>query len=307
MAWYFARGILVSKRALLPSPIFSECYLFEPPNPVRKSHYKCDKRFHLEDLLDLYTVYDTYAIVLISGKRTDIYTYSKNHTQLIKTLKVDLPNQHKTGGQSAPRFGRIREEKIGLYIRRICEILFGCLVKHGQFHHLGLVLAGPAQLKDQIQNEIMFQTNFQKHLLMTMVIGEINDQSVSQVIQLMEEQIFGINHNSKTIKRFEQMLNDPQTLDLLVFGTTEVLEQFCLGSLAEIFIKEDSLDLLNPTLSAKTKITSISDSSFVKKYGIAVGLRYYMEARIATHFVTPSSTELEAETTCELEADVAEI
>jgi peptide subunit release factor 1 (eRF1) len=267
---------LVIRLVVRLSRMFSELYVFEPPNPVNKFYYKCDKKFHLEDLLDLYVVYDTYAVLLISGKRTDLYTYSKNNTNLIKSLKLDLPNQHKTGGSSAPRFGRIRDEKINLYMKIICEILCNNLLKDGVFSHLGLIIAGPAQLKDQIQLENLFKIHFEKHLIATFTIPEINDQSINCVIELVEKKIFGTVDDQIT-KRFESMLSNPQMIDLFVFGTENVLEQFKSGLLSEIFIQKDYLDLLEP--NSKTIITYI-DEFFAKKYGITVGIRYYAEPDI---------------------------
>ena len=76
--------------------MFSECHVFEPPNPVKQFYYKCDKIFHLDELAKLYIKHDTYAIVLVSGKRTDLYSYCENNTKLIKSMTVTLPNQFKT-------------------------------------------------------------------------------------------------------------------------------------------------------------------------------------------------------------------
>jgi len=251
--------------------MFSECYLFEPPNPVRKSYYKCDRKFHLDDLLDLYVVHDTYAIVLISGKRTDLYIHSKNNTQLIKSVKTELPNQHKTGGSSAPRFGRIRDEKINLYVKRISELMTILFTKDNLFCHLGLFLAGPSQLKDQLQSTPLFVQHFQKYLSKTITIPEITDQSVNYVI----DSITNTNTDTKLIEKFESMLANPDLIDLFVFGTTDVINCYLEGTLSEIFIDVDSIEIIESKSEIKTIINLIYDKTFIKKYGIAIGIKYY--------------------------------
>lgn len=255
--------------------MFSECYSFEPPNPVPKFYYRCDKVFHLDDLLKLYVVHDTYAVVLISGRRTDLYSYSKNNTKLIKSIECYLPNQHKTGGSSAARFGRIRDEKIGLYIKNISELMFSKLVKDNVFQHLGLFLAGPADLKTQIQGDNMFQQHFHKHLLHVMTISEITDQSIISVSETISDIVYGKKANTQLLDRFETMIMDRSKIDLLVFGNNYVLEQLELGELEEIFINETSINLIEPYNLAKIKINLITDDVFIKKYGEMVGLRYY--------------------------------
>jgi peptide subunit release factor 1 (eRF1) len=256
--------------------MFSECHVFEPPNKVNKFYYKCDKVFHLEDLLKLYVEHDTYAIVLISGKRTDIYSYSQNSTKFIKSIKVELPNQHKTGGSSAPRMGRIRDEKIGMYIKTASELLFKQLVKENIFQHLGLFVAGPGELKNQLQQDHLFVQHFQKHLLQVVTISEITERSVYDVIDVVSGSLYGDKVNTQILENFESLLLDDYKMNLLVFGIKEIFEQS--DELEEIFIDEDSLHLLDGIILGKVKVTIMHDTTFVKKYGAMVGIRYYVRA-----------------------------
>lgn len=249
--------------------------MFEPPNPVPKYYYRCDKTFHLDDLLKLYVVHDTYAIVLISGKRTDIYAYSKNNVKLIKTIECSLPNQHKTGGSSAPRFGRIRDEKINLYVKNIAELMFMKLIKNNVFQHLGLFLAGPGDLKGDVQGNGLFQQHFQKYLLRVITTPEITDKSINYVSDIIGEIVYGVTANTKIMDRIDELILDVNKIDLLVFGETFVLEQLKLGTLKEVFVYGKAIELVNDYLDCKTNVTIIENDAFVKKYGSMVGLRYY--------------------------------
>jgi peptide chain release factor subunit 1 len=255
--------------------------MFEPPNPVPKYYYRCDKIFHLDDLLNLYTVYDTYAIVLISGKRTDLYSHSKNNIKLIKSIECTLPNQHKTGGSSAPRFGRIRDDKINLYVKNVAELMFLKLIKNNEFQHLGLFLAGPGDLKTDIQDNAIFQQHFKKHLLKVITTPEIMDQTINQVTNIISETVYGTNVDAKIIEQFELLLMDKNTIDLLVFGTKYVLEQLKLGALEEIYIYENSMEIIEEYITnTKIKINIVHDDVFVKKYGVMVGVKYYVDVDV---------------------------
>jgi peptide subunit release factor 1 (eRF1) len=248
--------------------------MFEPENPVPKYYYRCDKVFHLEDLLNLYIKYDTYAVVLISGKRTDLYVYSKNNINLIKSIECTLPNQHKTGGSSAPRMGRIRDEKINLYVKNIAELMFLKFVKENVFMHLGLVLAGPGELKGEVQNHQMFVQHFQKHLLHIITIPEICDQSIN----LVKDIILGKNNKNEVMEQFESLVENKDTIDLLVFGGEFVMEQLKLGMLEVLYIDENSMNLVEDfIIDSKTKVMVVEDGLFVRKYGHMVGVRYYVQ------------------------------
>src|SRR4051812_2352291 len=111
MVWQFV--------ALIIRVFSTNLNVFNPPNPVKSFFYKCDKYFHLDLILLLYAETKSYGIILASGSTTMYWSYATNNTKLLKTIKADLPNKHKTGGQSAQRFERIRDEKINMYVKKI--------------------------------------------------------------------------------------------------------------------------------------------------------------------------------------------
>ncbi len=244
--------------------MFSECHVFKPPNPVAQFYYQCDKMFHLDELLKLYVEHDTYAIVLISGKRTDFYSYSENNTKLIKSINVELPSQFRCGGSSSMRLGRIRDEKIGWYLTSITEQMVKLLVKDNIFQHLGLYIAGPSELKKQVQEEHLFIQHFQKYLNRVFTIVEIHDQSVYEVIKLINNTL----NDNYILSDFELLLETQ--FELMVFGN-KVFDLLENGELQKIYIDENRLHTVN--MNSKIKVIII-DSLFKKKYGI-VGIRYY--------------------------------
>lgn len=255
----------------------SECYLFSPPHPIKKFFYRCDRKFHLDDLIKLYEIHDDYAIVLISGKRTEFYLHNINQTKFLKAIDESLPNQHKTGGQSAQRFGRVRDEKITWYAKKIAENMVHYYVKNGQFGCKGLIIAGPAEMKDLVSEQDLFTQFFKKYLLKTLTISEITDQSIYSVVQLSADVMTSDLEEKKLIDSFEEMIVNPDLLDKLIFGTKEVMTKFTSGHLEEIFVsnKYENKDLILKS-NTKTKIHIIKSSSFTAKYDELVGIKYYV-------------------------------
>jgi len=251
-------------------------YLFEPPNPIKQFYYKCDKKFHLDYLLQLYQMYDdndTYAVILTSGKRTDFYSYTKNNIKLLKTIIVDLPNQHKTGGSSAPRFGRIRDEQINNYIKKIIDSMVKFYTINGKFNSRGMIIAGPAEIKDLVRESNLFNQYFTKFLQKILTISEITDNSIYEVLKSSDDILMSIN-DQELIADFESMLNDPNKIDYIVFGTENVLND--LDNLKKIYVELDSphyVRLLNS--DSKNKLVIVNSKEFTLKYGELIGIRYY--------------------------------
>lgn len=213
---------------------------------------------------------------MVSGKRTEFYLHNTNCTKLLKGIDEALPNQHKTGGQSSQRFERNRDEKIGWYSKKITELMAQFYVADGKFKYKGLIIAGPAEMKTLVSQEELFDKYFTKHLKKVLTIGEINDQSVYNVIRASSDVLTNESSEKELIQNFEEILANPDKLDLIVFGTNEVTSLFNTGNLKEIYIgnrfvhKQYLLDADN-----KTKIHIINSTTFTSKYGELVGIKYY--------------------------------
>lgn len=96
----------------------------EPPVAVNKNMYLCSKTFDLNFMnyvKSLYKVHDENGVVLVSGQETRFYKVSPISISLKKTIRTKLAKKHKKGGQSAQRFGRIREEKCERYLTMLVE------------------------------------------------------------------------------------------------------------------------------------------------------------------------------------------
>lgn len=278
-------GVIICLKQPIPGSVFSpgsnniifdNCFLFSPPNPIKKFYYRCDRKFHLDDLLKLYEVYDEYAIVLISGKRVELYLHSENQTKKLKCINESLPNQHGTGGQSAQRFERIRNEKIGWYATKISELMTKYYVSNGRFKYKGLIVAGPAEMKKIVKSDPIFIKYFDNFLLKTITIPEITDNSIYQVLNMSEDILTSEVSQTELINFFEKILFDPKQYNLIVFGTNQVLSDFNAGHLKNIYVSNGYPDKDNILkMNTKTKISIIKNNEFVSKYGEIVGIMYY--------------------------------
>jgi len=250
--------------------------VFSPPHPVKKFFYRCDKKFHLEDLLQLYTNVETHAIVLISGKRTEYYEYSKNETKFLSAIDATLPNQHKTGGSSASRFGRIRDDKINLYAKKIIESMIRLYIKNNIFQCKGLIIAGPSSMKKIVMDLDLFDQHFARHLLKNLTTTEIVSDSIRQVILMAADVLTTDATEKNIINDFEEKIKNTSTIDLIIFGTSNVISELLTSNLKEIYVADDYDDKETVlTSNTKTIIHLIKSKEFTSKYGELVGIKYY--------------------------------
>jgi len=277
MVWLFVQAI--SNSVPIRSPVFStdQIYLWSPPNPVTKFYYRCERIFCLDTLVKLYEAQENYAIVLISGKRCDFYLWNSNYTKRIKTMEESLPNQHTTGGQSAQRFERNRQEKIGWYVKKILETMIQLYVSDGLFKSKGLIIGGPAGLKELVVTTDSFYQFFKPKLLKIITTPEITDCLIHTAIAMSVDVLSDARDDIEAIRRFEQMMENPLIMNRIEFGTTQVENLFNQGHLQEIWISSEDPKVLNKFIRStqKTKIIIIHTDTFRQKYRDIVGIRYY--------------------------------
>lgn len=124
----------------------------EPPRPIRTFVYRCDNRFHTEQLSHLLVDEgeDRYGFIVVDGNGTLFGLLQGSSRKVLHKFNVDLPNKHGRGGQSALRFDRIRLEKRHEYMRRVAELSTRFFIENNHPNVKGLVIAGSANLKDDL-------------------------------------------------------------------------------------------------------------------------------------------------------------
>lgn len=125
-------------------------YGIEPIKPVNTSLYMCDSRFHVDDLLALFEDESKYGFVIIDGHGCLFATLQGNSQTILQNLSVDLPKKHGRGGQSSVRFARLRVEKRLAYVKKVSEMITGFFVTNSIPNVEGIVLAGNADLKNEL-------------------------------------------------------------------------------------------------------------------------------------------------------------
>jgi len=126
--------------------------VIEPLKPLVSGLYRCDSKFHLEALYNQLEDSKTYGYMVIDGNGFTCHLLNGNCGKTIYKLDVNLPKKHGRGGQSKKRFERNREIKRGWYTSRIAEVAISHFIDpvSCQPSVTGLVLAGSAQLKDEV-------------------------------------------------------------------------------------------------------------------------------------------------------------
>jgi peptide chain release factor subunit 1 len=213
-----------------------EIYVLEPPEPIHVYFYRCDNRFHIEPLLEIMREKETYGILIIDSNDAVVATLRGRRMDILKEYHSGVGGKHKTGGQSARRFERIREQELNEYFKRVgahaSEI-------YNQIPDLrALIIGGPGPTKyDFAEGEYL------NYVLKEKIIGIVDTSyvganGVEEVVAKSPEILRGVRYadEKKAVQRFLYEIGHETGLG--VYGETEVRRYLGLGIVDTLLLSE---------------------------------------------------------------------
>jgi peptide chain release factor subunit 1 len=265
----------LEKQSTVPS---STALLLEPPKKLMAAYYKCDSKFHLDSILEMFEEEEKIGVCLISGKELIIYTLtlSGSHVDynVIKRVDIILANKHNKGGQSSNRFGRIvqivRNNYVDIIVDNIisaymCDNNTKCLVSN-------IVLAGPGEMKKNVSETAQFKQYFSKYLHKILPTDTFHDKTIYEIT---DDIIHGVKCNS--VKDIDNEINNliQYKYDSLTFGESECIQGLKENNIKKLFVNKcevsDDVKLFE---NSKTEIIMTS-SNILKTYGNWIGVKWY--------------------------------
>ena len=220
-----------------------------------------------------------YCVIYMSGSGYEIHKVTKTlNTYEDKVLikkTIELPNQHKTGGQSSVRFSRLRDEAFHAYVIRVAEMCVSHLLidNNTDTWVSGIIICGPSNLKRQLIETDLFKKYFRSKLLNVIDTREI------EYLNIIEEskQAIELAENGKMREVLDTVKNLLVTGDLLVFGMKEIREQLEEKMLKSIYISDEMYNKneLEKLIDYSCDVNVIP-GSLIKEIGIeCIGVKWY--------------------------------
>jgi peptide chain release factor subunit 1 len=258
--------------------------IFEPIKKINQKFYRCDNRFYLDNVLEMYKSEIRYGIALISGKEYRCYilelTGTHRNFKLVTSDTHEMQKGHKKGGQSAPRFQRIKEEKDQGYVKKVSGIIVKSYMRNNNTTCLidKLILAGPGEIKKEVSQQDIFKQYFSKIIDKTISTSEINDKTIYDVYDKCNS-IFtthDVKFGDKVMSEIENLMSDD--IDKIIFGEVEIGKCVMANNISKIIIssdynqkKKEQLKLVMPT---SCKLYEISKDK-LKEYGNILGIKRF--------------------------------
>ncbi|KAL6574246.1 Ethylene-responsive transcription factor 13 [Orobanche hederae] len=230
-------------------------YDLEPFRPINASLYLCDNKFHTEVLNQLLESDDKFGFIVMDGNGALFGTLSGNTREVLHKFTVDLPKKHGRGGQSALRFARLRMEKRHNYVRKTAEFAtqFYISPQTSQPNVSGLILAGSADLKNELAQSDMFDPRLRAKILNTVDVSYGGENGFNQAIDMSAEILSDVKfiQEKRLIGKYFEEIRQVSLKH--VYGVEDTLRVLEMGAVETLIVWEN-LDMTRYTL--KNTVTS---------------------------------------------------
>lgn len=245
--------------------------VFEPPLPVKACFYRCDSKFHLDEICDMFESYPEFGVVFTDGNVCDFYKVRNRRWLKIENVDVFLQGQFKNGGQSANRLQRKRDILRGWNLTRLAEDVVALFFDPDEHQATvkGLVLCGPAEFKQQLANHKLVNAFFPNLVAVETMVAL--DQRQMDVYLENLDRLDPLTKKHELV--IQRLIADGD--ERLVFGKAEVDEHLDQCQLKTVFTT-DKKRFREQDLGYACEVIILREGSkLMALYQGHIGLKFY--------------------------------
>jgi peptide chain release factor subunit 1 len=171
-----------------------QCTIIEPPEPLNLYMYRCSSNFELEPLRQMLEEKYVYGL-LVLDKREAYWGFLRgNRIEPIGGTHSTVPGKMRKGGQSAARFGRLREIAIDEFYKKIGEqssAIF--LAEKNYFERFkGVLIGGPSPTKEEFEKGDYLHHEVQKRFIGLFDVAYTNEDGLSELVDAAKDALKGM-------------------------------------------------------------------------------------------------------------------
>jgi len=255
----------------------------EPPVPLKTRIYRCDKEFQLDLLRQMLETKEVYAL-LVMDRRDASLALLKGKT-IIPILKThsEVPGKFRAGGQSAPRFERLREGAVKNHYKKVADHMKNELLPNIK-NLKGIIIGGPGPTKNDFVDGGFITGDLKKKIISVKDISYTGDFGLQELLDKAQDVLASEDIASEKeimAKFFEMLSKHPNKVS---YGEDEAKKSIGIGAVETLLLSEnlgderiEEFEQLAKAMSSEVKIISVEtrEGSQLKDIGgIAAILRY---------------------------------
>ncbi|MAG15915.1 peptide chain release factor 1 [Candidatus Woesearchaeota archaeon] len=212
----------------------------EPPIPIQMKLYRCDKTFLLDLLIEMLQVKEVYGLVLIDRREGIIASLKGKSVTVLSKHTSNVPGKMRAGGQSAARFGRIRENAAKEFYIRMGEHLKDAFFENKNLK--GIIVGGPGHTKQEFLDGDFITSELRKKVIAIKDITYTDEFGLQELLDSSQDILAKeeLASEKKVMNKFFEYLakNDK----MVSYGNDDVIKKLQMGAVDLLLLSESLSD-----------------------------------------------------------------
>jgi peptide chain release factor subunit 1 len=210
----------------------------EMPIPSSQRLYRCDKEFILEPLRALVEHENTYGLVVLDRRDAMVgLLKGKTIIPLVQTHS-EVPGKHKSGGQSAVRFERLREGATIEHFKKIADYMKDQFLPIiGEIN--GIIIGGPGVTVNLFLQNDYITGEVKKKILGTKDLSYTGEFGLQELLEKSDDILAAeeVAEEKKLMQKFFYELS--KDTGLAAYGRDDVLKYLGYGAVDLVLLSEE--------------------------------------------------------------------
>jgi peptide chain release factor subunit 1 len=171
-----------------------QCTIIEPPEPLNLYMYRCSSNFELEPLKQMLEEKYVYGLLVLDRREAYWGFLRGNRIEPIGGATSTVPGKQRKGGQSAARFGRLREIAIAEFYTKIGERSSAIFLAEKDFFERfkGVLIGGPSPTKEEFEAGSYLHHEIQKRIVGLFDVAYTNEDGLAELVDSAQDALKGM-------------------------------------------------------------------------------------------------------------------
>jgi len=212
----------------------------EPPIPVQMKVYRCDKTFLLELLVGMLQAKEIYGLVLIDRREGVIASLKGKAVTVLSKHTSNVPGKMRAGGQSAARFGRIRENAAKEFYQRMGEYMKEAFFDNKDLK--GIIVGGPGHTKNEFIEGDFITSELKQKIIAVKDITYTDEFGLQELLDSSQDVLAKeeLAVEKKIMKKFFDYLAKNEAM--VGYGIDDVRKKLGMGAVDTLLLSESLSD-----------------------------------------------------------------
>jgi len=171
-----------------------QCTIIEPPEPLNLYMYRCSSKFELEPLQQMLEEKNIYGLLVLDRREAYWGFLRGNRIEPMGGSTSTVPGKMRKGGQSAARFGRLREIAINEFYTKVGERSSAIFLAEKDFFERfrGVLIGGPSPTKEEFERGSFLHHEIQKRIIGLFDVAYTNEDGLAELVDAAKDALKGM-------------------------------------------------------------------------------------------------------------------